>query len=70
MARPIATLLREGDLIKNSKLLSEAQKNHALTMLRREIDEATGQSHLGLEEASTGGVPPAPQATPANGRKA
>lgn len=69
MARPLMVMLREAAVIKGSSMLNDQQKAHALSMLQKEIDAATGQQQL-IPEAGTGGVPPAPQSTPSSGRKA
>lgn len=56
MAKPVTTLLKDIAAIKNSTELTDDQKAHVLSDLRRQLNEATGQKSLAL----TGGVPPAP----------
>lgn len=66
MGTNVAALLRQIKLYEDSKYLSEHQKQTAIAQCRREIDEALGQGHLPLQDASNGAVQ-APSA-PAKGR--
>lgn len=64
MATNVAALLRQIKLYEDSKYLSDHQKTTAIAQCRREIDEALGQGHLPLQDASIGAVqaPNAPSA--------
>ena len=48
MPRPITAILRDIDTVEKSKHLNETQKNHAISMFKRELNEAVGQPDLPL----------------------
>lgn len=48
MPRTITAILRDMDTVENHKRLKQEQKEHALRMFQKELDEATGQGQLDL----------------------
>lgn len=58
--RAVTSILRDIDQVEKSKYLNEAQKAHAISMFKRELDNVLGQSSLPLEPGQ--GAAPAPRA--------
>lgn len=44
--RNITAVLRDIDTVEKSKHLNEAQKNHAISMFKKELDALTGQGQI------------------------